>query len=386
MPSTEEIYLDHAATTPMHPEVLTAMLPYFTEVYGNPSSVHRFGRAAKQALTDARDRLADMLDCTPGELVFTSGGTESDNMALFGAAEAQSSAAKPKRHIVVSSIEHHAVLHAAEELERRGYRVTYLSVDSTGRVLIDDVREAVGEDTALISVMYGNNEVGTLQPIEEIGRIARDRGALFHVDAVQALGALNISLSKLPVDLMSFSAHKINGPKGIGALYVNKKVKISPRLFGGSQERKRRAGTENVAGAVGFAKALSIRLTDLEGERATLARLRSAMIEGLASQLPPDRFAINGHPTEHLPHILNVSFPGTNTESMLMNMDLEGIAASSGSACSAGALEPSHVLQAMQLSDKLLRSAIRFSFGLGNCLNSVTISAQKVATIAKRFT
>ncbi|WP_199617310.1 cysteine desulfurase family protein [Paenibacillus alkalitolerans] len=379
----EEVYLDHAATTPLHPDVLTAMIPFFTQHHGNPSSVHRFGRVAKQALTDARDQLAAMLGCSPGELVFTSGGTESDNMALFGAAMA---APANRKHIVTSAVEHHAVLHACKELERLGFRVTYLPVDSAGRIAAEDVEAAVGDDTALISVMFGNNEVGTLQPIEEIGRMAKRRGVLFHVDAVQALGTVDIDLSQQPVDLMSFSAHKINGPKGIGALYVNRKVKLAPRTFGGSQERKRRAGTENVAGAVGFARALSIALADPAGRRASLAALRSAMLDQLSTRLSAEQFVVNGHPSEHLPHILNVSFPGTNTESMLMNLDLEGVAASSGSACSSGALEPSHVLLAMGLPDKLLRSAIRFSFGWGNCLKSVTFAAEKVATIVRRLT
>lgn len=383
MQPLEDIYLDHAATTPMHPDVLEAMIPYMTLHHGNPSSVHRFGRAAKQAITEARDSIAAMLGCAPGELIFTSGGTESDNMALFGAAFA---APENKKHIVTTSIEHHAVLHACKELERQGFRVTYLPVDSTGRVSVKEAARAIDEQTSVVSVMYGNNEVGTLQPIEEIGRIAKHHGALFHVDAVQALGAADIDLSKSPVDLMSFSGHKINGPKGVGALYVNRRVKLIQRLFGGSQERKRRAGTENVAGIVGFAKACSIVNEDAAHKRSFLAELRAAMIEGLNKNLGADRYTVNGHPTEHLPHILNVSFPGTNSESVLMNLDLEGVAAASGSACSSGALEPSHVLQAMGIPDKLLESAVRFSFGRGNCLNSVTIAAQKVATIVKRLT
>lgn len=382
MGSLEGIYLDHAATTPLHPSVLEAMLPYLSTVFGNPSSLHRFGREAKEALTSARDSIAARIGCSPSELVFTSGGTESDNLALFGVAQAAGSA---RRRIVTTAIEHHAVLHACRELERLGYEVVYVGVDHTGVVKWDELSEAIDDRTALVSVMYGNNEVGTLQPIEDIGRMARERGAFFHIDAVQALGHAHIDLNRLPVDAMSFSAHKINGPKGIGALYVNKRVKLAPRSFGGSQERKRRAGTENVAGAVGFAKAAELALTDVPRRCAELLELRQAMIDGLKERLPEGAFVVHGHPNEHLPHVLNVSFPGANSESLLMNFDLGGLAASSGSACSAGALEPSHVLQAMELPDPLLRSAVRFSFGYGNCLKTVTIAAEIVATIVKRF-
>ncbi len=382
MGSLEGIYLDHAATTPLHPSVLEAMLPYLSKVFGNPSSLHRFGREAKEALTSARDSIAARIGCSPSELVFTSGGTESDNLALFGVAQAAGSA---RRRIVTTAIEHHAVLHACREMERLGYEVVYVGVDHTGVVKWDELSEAIDDRTALVSVMYGNNEVGTLQPIEDIGRMARERGAFFHIDAVQALGHAHIDLGRLPVDAMSFSAHKINGPKGIGALYVNKRVKLAPRSFGGSQERKRRAGTENVAGAVGFAKAAELALADVPRRCAELLELRQAMIDGLKERLPEGALVVNGHPNEHLPHVLNVSFPGANSESLLMNFDLGGVAASSGSACSAGALEPSHVLQAMELPDPLLRSAVRFSFGYGNCLKTVTIAAEIVATIVKRF-
>jgi cysteine desulfurase len=377
------IYLDHAAATPLHPDVLESMLPYFTEVFGNPSSVHRFGRDAKTAITNARDAIANKLGCAAAELVFTSGGTESDNMALFGAAFA---AGHHRRRIVTTTVEHHAVLHACRELERHGFEVVYAPVDDTGRVVMEAVDAAIDDRTAIVSVMFGNNEVGTLQPIEEIGRLARARGAVFHVDAVQALGHVPIDLAGLPVDLMSFSAHKINGPKGIGLLYASRRVKLEPRLFGGSQERKRRAGTENVAGAVGFAKAVELSLETPDRRREELAALRQAMLDVFRSELPAGAFAVNGHPTEHLPHVLNVSFPGAGTESLLMNLDLEGIAAASGSACSSGALEPSHVLQAMKLPGERLCSAVRFSFGMNNCLKSVTFAAQKVATVVKRIT
>jgi len=383
MSTNEPIYLDHAATTPMRQEVLESMLPYFTHMFGNPSSVHRFGRDAKTALTAARDSLAQRLGCSPSELVFTSGGTESDNLALFGAAAA---AGAGRRKIVTTAIEHHAVLHAAEELERLGFEVVYAPVDETGRVDMAALETAIDDSTAVVSVMFGNNEVGTLQPIEAIGELARRRGAAFHVDAVQALGHVPIDLATLPVDLMSFSAHKINGPKGVGLLYASRRLKLHARAFGGPQERGRRAGTENVAGAVGFAKAAELACADVPGRAAALSALRGAMVAAFERLLPEGAFVVNGHPTERLPHILNVSFPGASTDTALMNLDLDGVAAASGSACASGSLEPSHVLRAMGVEDARLRSAIRFSFGEGNCLKSVTFAAEKTATIVKRLT
>ncbi|WP_166238930.1 cysteine desulfurase family protein [Paenibacillus turpanensis] len=382
----DRIYLDHAASTPMRSEVVEALLPHMMNTYGNPSSLHSFGREAKAAVTASRDRIADLLGCNPSELVFTSGGTESDNLAVIGAARA--AGRKGKKHVVTTQIEHHAVLHACRALEAEGFEVTYIPADSYGRIEAQAVADAIRPDTALISVMVGNNEVGTLQPIEEIGALARERGVLFHSDAVQALGYVDLQLNKLPVDLMSFSAHKINGPKGIGALYISRNVSIAPTLFGGSQEKKRRAGTENVAGAVGFAKAVELAVSERTEHAAQMRTLRDQMCALLGEQLPEGSFTINGHPDEEhrLPHILNVSFPGLDTETLLMNLDLEGIAAASGSACSSGSLELSHVLRAMCLPDEVARSAVRFSFGHGSCLKIVTITARKLATITKRLT
>lgn len=384
-PEFDPLYLDHAASSPLHPEALEAMLPYLKQSYGNPSSIHRFGREARAALTAARDSLAALLGCASSELVFTSGGTESDNLALLGAAHAvQEKHGAKRRRIVTTAVEHHAVLHAADELERRGFEVVRLPVGGTGRVDVDAAREAIDDTTAVVSVMYANNEVGTLQPVGELGEIARERGALFHVDAVQAFGHVPIDLSRLPVDLMSFSAHKVNGPKGVGLLYVSRRTKLSPLLFGGTQERGRRAGTENVAGAVGFAKAAELACANMDVRKAELESLREGMLAEFARLLPEGAFIVNGHDTERVPHVLNVSFPGTSSETMLMNLDLEGIAASSGSACSAGSLRPSHVLEAMGIGGERLASAIRFSFGLGNCLKSVTFAAAKAATLANR--
>jgi cysteine desulfurase len=376
------IYLVHAATTPMRAEVLEAMLPYFTEKFGNPSSLHAFGRETRIALSRSRDRLAALIGCSPSELLFTSGGTESDNSALFGAAAQYGTF---KKHVITTQVEHHAVLHACEQLERSGYEVTYLPVDKTGQVRMEELAAAVRDDTFLISVMYGNNEVGTVQPIVRIGELARERGIVFHVDAVQALGLLPIDLSVLPVDLMSFSAHKIYGPKGVGALYVSKRITIPPYLVGGSQERKRRAGTENVAGIVGFARAAELAIESQADSRRHAELLRQEMIQTFTRDLEAGAFVVNGHPTDVLPHILNVSFPGADTETMLMSLDLEGIAAASGSACTSGSLELSHVLRAMRLQEDVMRSAIRFSFGFTQNIEQIRAAAKKAATISCRI-
>jgi cysteine desulfurase len=376
------IYLDHAATTPLHPAVLEDMLPYYGEIFGNASSTHSFGRAAKTAVNRSRDDIAKLLGCLPSELIFTSGGTESNNMALFGVLQANKN---KKRHIITTQMEHHAVLHPCEWLENLGFEVTYLTVDQQGLVYPEQVQEAIRPDTVLISVMFGNNEVGTLQPIEEVGRIAQSHGIVFHVDAVQTLGKVSLNLSQLPVDLMSFSAHKINGPKGIGALYVSKATHLAPLLFGGSQERKRRPGTENVAGIVGFAKAVQISLDGLEDLQLRMSGLRELMVSRLEQELGLNGFTVNGHPDKRLPHIVNISFPGVGTESLLMNLDLEGVAAASGSACTSGSLEISHVLKAMDLPESVTSSAVRFSFGMGNTKEQIETAAVKIATIVKRL-
>lgn len=377
----QSIYLDHAATTPVHPRVVEAMLPYLTQVYGNPSSTHAFGRKSRSAVEAARDAIAAEIGVSPLELVFTAGGTEADNLALIGTARAYQHKGK---HIITTSVEHHAVLHACAQLEREGFDVTYLPVDETGRISLDELQAAIRPDTILVSVLYGNNEVGTIQPIAEIGAILRERGILFHTDAVQAFGLIQLNANDLNVDLLSVASHKVNGPKGVGALFVSRRVKLSPLLHGGSQERKRRAGTENVAGIVGFAEAVKVAAEERTSRFQSYQAMREGMIriwreQGLS-------FAVNGHPTEVLPHILNVSFFGADTETMLMNLDLAGIAASSGSACSSGSLERSHVLQAMFPHDEArVRSAIRFSFGLTNSLPEVEQAAVKVAELVRRI-
>ncbi|RTE08295.1 cysteine desulfurase family protein [Paenibacillus whitsoniae] len=379
------IYLDHAATTPVHRDVWEAMLPFYTENYGNPSSTHSFGRASRTALNRFRDAMAKSLGCLPAELIYTSGGTESNNMAIFGIVQAAEASSSGKKHIITSAIEHHAVLHPCERLERLGYEVTYVPVDASGRVTAREVEAAIRPDTALISMMYVNNEIGTAQPIEAIGQLARERSIPFHVDAVQALGKLPIQLSELPVDLMSFSAHKIYGPKGIGALYVSRATKLLPYLLGGSQERKRRAGTENVGAIAGFAKAVELLLPQQAQVSAHAAQLRGLLLQQLERQLGADGFVVNGDPQMAVPHIVNISFPGVSTESLLMNLDLEGVAAASGSACTSGSLEISHVLKAMKLPENVTHSAVRFSFGMGNSKEQIETAAQKIATIVARL-
>ncbi|XEC93126.1 cysteine desulfurase family protein [Paenibacillus tarimensis] len=377
------VYLDHASTTPLHPGVLESMLEIMRGNAGNPSSIHAYGRHMRRIVNEARDRIAALLGCQPSELVFTSGGTESDNTALFGAARAMRE--RGKSHIITTAIEHHAVLHACEKLQKDGFRVSVVFPDAKGMIDPASVRDHISADTGLISVIYVNNEIGTIQPIEEIGQLARECGAVFHVDAVQALGSLPVVLNRLPVQLVSFSAHKINGPQGIGALYIAKGTPFEALLYGGSQERKRRAGTENTAGIAGFAKAVELAAQEMGSKRNEMEKLRNRFIELLEERLGSSGIAVNGHPKHRVPQIVNLSFPGTDTETMLMTLDVEGIAAASGSACTSGSLERSHVLKAMELPEALLNSAIRFSFGMGNTMEEIEYSAKKIATIAARF-
>lgn len=376
------IYLDHSATTPLHPHVLESMLPYLQGKFGNPSSIHSYGRQARNALNTARDQMAAMLSCNPNELIFTSGGTESDHVAILGIARTQKHL--HKNHIITSTVEHHAVLGACQALEQQGYTVTYVPVDEQGMVSVNEVASAIRPETALISIMYGNNEVGTLQPVQAIGCLAKENGIFFHVDAVQALGHVELNLKALPVDAVSFSAHKMHGPKGIGALYLSERVPLQPLLTGGSQERKRRAGTENLAAIVGFAKALELATENLESYRMYMDELRHSLLHTLNKQLEEYSYVVNGHPIKRLPHILNMSFPGVNSETLLMNLDMQGIAASSGSACSSGSIEVSHVLRAMNLPEAVCNSAVRFSFGMDNTMEEVEQTALKLATIVKR--
>jgi len=377
-------YFDHSATTPIHPDVTLEMIAVMQQGPANASSMHHYGRAAKAHLNKSRDAIAKHLGCKANELTFTSGGTESDNLAIIGAARAQ--AAKGRKGLITSSIEHHAVLHTMQWLAKHeGFTLHMIPVDDTGMIRMDLLAEALDDSIGLVSVMHANNEVGTIQPIEEIGRLAHDAGALFHVDAVQSLGYIPLQLQELPVDLMSFSSHKINGPQGIGTLYVAAGTSIDSIVQGGSQERKRRAGTENVAAIVGFAKALDICVNERKNWQPFVAELRNRWVELLQQELDQHPFILNGHATSTLPNIVNISFIGVDTESMLMNLDIAGIAAASGSACTSGSLERSHVLKAMGLSDERLNSAIRFSFGMGNTIEQLQEAAPIVANIVKRL-
>jgi cysteine desulfurase len=358
MNSSPLIYLDYAATTPLAPEAREAMEPFGSAVFGNPSNLHRFGREARRALDHARDSLARSLNCHSKELYFTSGGTEADNLALYGLMHMHR---EKGNHLIVSAVEHHAVLEPARRLEREGYKLTFLPVDREGCVQPGDLAAALTDDTVLVSVMTANNEVGTLQPVEEIGAVCRARGVIFHSDAVQAVGILPLDLAVLPVDALSLSAHKFYGPKGVGALYVRSGVTFEPLLLGGTQERERRAGTENVAGIVGMARALEVALAHRDEAAARLSALRDRLYAGLTERI--DGVRLNGPASPRLPGNLNDTIDGADAESMLLNLDLEGIAASSGSACSSGAFEPSHVLLAIGATPEQALSSLRFSLG-----------------------
>ncbi|HHT42368.1 MAG TPA: cysteine desulfurase NifS [Firmicutes bacterium] len=373
------IYMDHAATTPVRPEVLEAMLPYFNTEFGNPSSVYSWGRSARKALDSARDLVAELLGASASEIVFTAGGSEGANMAVKGVAWADQGRGK---HIITSAIEHHAVLDTVLWLEKQGFEVTVLPVDEFGSVSPAQVREALRPDTILVSIMHANNEVGTIQPISEIGAIVREHGAKFHTDAVQTAGVLELDVQALNVDLLSISAHKFYGPKGVGALYVRKGVRLHPLVHGGAQEKGRRAGTENTAGIVGMAKALELAQAERVDENARLTKMRDRLIQGL-QKIPHTR--VNGSLEQRLPNNVNVCFEFIEGESMLLNLDLRGIAASSGSACTSGSLDPSHVLLAMGLSHEIAHGSLRLTLGRDNTEADVDVVLQEVPGIVERL-
>jgi len=354
----KRIYLDYAATTPTHPDVVKAMLPYFTEAFGNPSSIYSYGQEAKGAIEEARVKVAGLISARGEEIVFTSGGTEADNFAIKGVAFANE---RKGNHIITSPIEHHAVTETCSFLKRRGFRITYLPVDGYGMVDPDDVRKAITDKTILISVMRANNEMGTIEPIAEIARIAREAGVYFHTDAVQAVGHIPVDVNELGVDLLSMSAHKLYGPKGVGALYIRKGTKLTPFMHGGEQERRRRASTENVPGIVGFGKAAELARQEMSKEAERLTSLRDRLVKGLLERI--DHTHLNGHPIIRLPNNVNVSVDFVEGESMLLTLDLEGICASTGSACSSSSLEPSHMLLAIGLSHEQAHGSLRFSLG-----------------------
>lgn len=356
-----QVYLDNAATTPMHPQVVEAMARAMATTFGNPSSVHAFGQAARRALEEGREQVAALLGAEPGEVVFTGGGTEADNLAILGVARAN---AERGRHIITSMVEHHAVLHACQALEKDGFRVTYLPVDAFGAVRPEDLERALTDDTILVTIMAANNEVGTLQPIAEIARLAHKRNAYVHTDAVQAVGQIPVNVQEWDVDLLSLTGHKFYGPKGVGALYVRRRTRILPALHGGGQERGLRSGTQNVPGVVGLAKAAELVRAELP-QRAEHARtLRRRLWEGIQQGVPD--VSLNGHPELRLPGNLSLNVHGVEGETLLLNLDRKGIALSAGSACTAGALEPSHVLKAMGVPVAVAMGALRFSLGCGN--------------------
>lgn len=354
----ERIYLDYAATTPCDPKVLEAMKPYFFEKFGNPSSIHSFGQEAKKGMEDARQELSAFLGAKPEEIAFTSGGTESNNFAIFGIAGAQE---KKGNHIITSVIEHHAILEPCKVLEKKGYNVTYIKVDKGGIVDPADVKKAITDKTILISIMHANNEIGAIQPIADIGKIAQERGITFHTDGVQTVGHISTNVDELNVDLLSLSAHKFYGPKGIGALYIRKGTRINRFLHGGDQERGRRASTSNVAGIVGLGKAIELCRQKMEEEARSQIAMRDKLIQNLIKKV--EKVYLNGHPTLRLPNNVNVSSEYIEGESMLLNLDMLGVAASTGSACTSSSLEPSHVLLAIGRTHETAHGSLRFSLG-----------------------
>lgn len=375
------IYLDHAATSPMNGQVIEAMTTAMQEVFGNASSIHKAGREARKYLDDARELLAKSIGAQAGEIIFTSGGTEADNMAILGTVYARANEGK---HIITTQVEHHAVLHTCEKLERDGFEVTYLPVDQRGRVAVEDVQKALRDDTILVTIMYGNNEVGTIQPIAEIGALLREHSAIFHTDAVQAYGLECIDVNELQVDLLSVSAHKINGPKGVGFLYQKAGTPLASYALGGAQEKKRRAGTENIPAIIGFATAVQVANELREEKRSLYNHFKQIMLAVFSQEKLA--FHVNGDEVYSLPHVLNISFAGMEVESFLVNLDMAGIYVSSGSACTAGSIDPSHVLVAMfGQSAEELRNSIRFSFGQGLTEKDIQDAAEKTAQIVKKL-
>ena len=372
------VYLDHNASTPVHPEVLQAMLPYFSELFGNPSSVHGFGREARDGMDTARQQIAGFLKVSKDEIVFTSGGTESDNLGIKGLAAALGSG-----HIITSQIEHHAVLRTVQTLEEQGFTATYLPVDAYGMVNPDDLRKALRADTILVSLMGANSEVGTLQPIREVGRITREAGVPFHVDGVQTFGKVPIDVDAFGIDLLSFSGHKIYGPKGVAGLFIRKGTKMASIQHGGEHERRRRAGTENVAGIVGLGKAVEIRSRDMAVEGARLTALRDRLWEGVRAGVAEVR--LNGHPTERLPGTCNLCFRNIESESIVLGLDLKGIGVSAGSACTSGNVEPSYVLVAMGLPLDWSMGSVRCSLGRGTTAEDIEYVIESVVPLVAKL-
>lgn len=374
------IYLDHAATTPVHPAVLEAMLPYFTEYYGNAASIYRFAGESRKAVENAREIIANSLGAKRQEIYFTGGGSESDNWALKAVADAKKGKGK---HIITSKIEHHAILHTCEYLEKQGFEVTYVDVDEDGVVKLDELKKAIREDTILISIMFANNEIGTLQPIKEIGEIAHEKGIVFHTDAVQAYGHVPINVDELHIDLLSASGHKLNGPKGIGFLYLRDSVKIGAFVHGGSQERGRRAGTHNTPGIVGLGKAAEIALENMQARHDKETELRDYLIERVLKEIPYT--CLNGHRTKRLSNNTNFSFRFIEGESLLILLDQKGICGSSGSACTSGALDPSHVLLAIGLPHEIAHGSLRLALSDANTKEEIDYVVDSLKAIVERL-
>jgi len=375
---SRRVYLDHNASTPVHPEVLAEMLPFFAEIYGNPSSIHAFGRDARDGVDQARERIARFLQVSPQEIVFTSGGTESDNLGVKGLASARG-----RGHLITSSVEHHAVLRTCQVLEAQGFDVTYVGVDAHGMVDPDEVRQALRPDTIAISVMHANSEVGTLQPVGAIGRLARERSIPFHVDAVQTFGKIPLDVDALGIDVLSFSGHKIYGPKGIAGLYIRKGTKMVSIQHGGEHERRRRAGTENLPGIVGLGKAVEVRARDMHAEAERVGALRDRLWEGVRARVPEVR--LSGHPTERLPGTASLLVRHVESESIVLGLDLKGIAVSAGSACTSGNVEPSHVLVAMGVPLDWAMGAVRCSLGRSTTAEDVDYVIESVDTVVRRL-
>jgi len=376
----KKVYLDYAGTTPTDPEVVKSMQPFFTDIFGNPSSVHSFGQEAKKALEDSRSTVASFLGAKPDEIVFTSGGTESNNYALEGVASAQS---KKGNHIIISAIEHHSVTEPAMLLEKSGFKVTHIKVDKSGLVDPEDVKKAITDKTILISVMHANNEIGTIQPIAEIGKIAKEKEITFHSDTVQTVGHIPVNVNDLNVDILSLSAHKFCGPKGVGAIYIRKGTKISTFLHGGDQENGRRASTHNVAGIVGLAKAIELCREKMQLEAKEQTALRDRIMKTLPEEI--DEIILNGHPTKRLPNNVNFSIKYVEGESIILNLDLLGIAASTGSACTSSSLEPSHVLLAIGLPHEIAHGSLRLTMGRWTKNEDIDYVLEKVPEVVKKL-
>ena len=374
------IYLDNAATTKARPEVVEAMLPYFTEYYGNPSSVYEFSNESKKAINRSRETIAEAIGAKTNEIYFTAGGTESDNWALAATAEAYQAKGN---HIITSKIEHHAVLHTCEYLEKRGFEVTYLDVDENGVIKLDELKKAIRPTTILISIMFANNEIGTIEPVKEIGEIAKEHGIIFHTDAVQAFGHVPINVDEYHIDMMSASGHKLNGPKGIGFLYIRTGIKTRSFMHGGAQERKRRGGTENVPGIVGFGKAVEIAVNTMEERTKRESELRDYLMNRVMAEVPYVR--INGHRTSRLSNNVNFAFQFIERESLLIMLDMDGICGSSGSACTSGSLDPSHVLLAIGLPHEIAHGSLRLTLNADNTMEEMDYVAESIKKIVEKL-